>query len=719
MPGEHRSLTNADVTGIITSDVVFVGESPGPEEEKKGRPFIGQAGKLHDAMCLEAGLTEFYITNVSKQYPGKDEHHKIKAPSAGEKDYWKPVLEWELDVVKPKHVVLLGKHACKLAFPGVWKMHDIVGSKVEKDGVFYYAAWHPASFLYNQGTVSNTRNMNTQRRLLKEIVRGDEKVSYRYSVLSPRENQNTVVIDCETNDDTDPRTAQITEWSQLDMRDNEALLCFDRSVLPERPRSVIFHNAMFDYPLLARQDPGWLKVWDIHDTMIMAYVLGFEDLSLKGLCADLFGDKVFTYQQRGECGPEIYNAQDVFLTRKLFEYLSQYLDGTAYGIDRSLVPLLTRAVLNGGYEIDQKLLASAINEREAEKSQIESLFNSWFPGVNLASPAQLLSILPTRDAKAETLRNLGTTEAEAILQWRHAAKSLSTYLRPLVGAERLSGLFRLTLSGGEDRGDSSDGGGASTGRLSSYRHNLQNLNPDLQRCLRAPRGYKLLRADYSQIELRCMAEISGDTELTKALREPGGDVHQQTADLTGLPRSGAGNTAKTWNFNRWYWGAALADPEQVRQIAKSFAGKYGKTEEECHDILVKQNEMYPGFTQWCSYQWELVKASGYSTSPSPFRHRRKIHLTNPAKAMRQAGNHPPQSMAVYIVKEAMRELGWHEDRQFVNQVHDEIQYFVPTKDVKKHEKIVRECMLEVGNKYLPSTGVDVTINTSKYWDKKA
>ena len=86
--------------------------------------------------------------------------------------------------------------------------------------------------------------------------------------------------------------------------------------------------------------------------------------------------------------------------------------------------------------------------------------------------------------------------------------------------------------------------------------------------------------------------------------------------------------------------------------------------------------------------------------------------------MRQAGNHPPQSMAVYIVKEAMRELGWHDDRQFVNQVHDEVQYFVPTKDVKKQEKIVRECMLEVGNKYLPDTGVDVTINTSKYWEAK-
>jgi len=75
-------------------------------------------------------------------------------------------------------------------------------------------------------------------------------------------------------------------------------------------------------------------------------------------------------------------------------------------------------------------------------------------------------------------------------------------------------------------------------------------------------------------------------------------------------------------------------------------------------------------------------------------------------------------MAVYIVKEAMRELGWHDDRQFVNQVHDELHYFVPTKDAKKQEKLVKEAMIEVGNKYLPSVGVDVTTACSKYWEAK-
>lgn len=704
VPGEYRG------DGDSPPDLMIVGEAPGPTEQRTGRPFVGPAGKLLDAMLQEAGLHSYYITNRCKHFPGRDKDGKIRPPKVEEHEQWTWAIEAELGLVQPKTVLLLGAQACKLAFPGVWKMGELVGQSKEIEGVKYIAAYHPAAFLHNQGKAFNTRNMNQQKRILREIA-GVQEVEYQYRVLEPYTYSGSLVIDLETPAETDPRTAHLTETSYLDPHEHEAVLSFEPSSLPPRPIAAIFHNAMFDYPLLCRYNPEWLNVPEIHDTMVMAYVLGYEDLSLKGLSNQLFGVKVYDYAQREQCGREIYNAQDVFLTRRLYEYLPQFIEGTAYDIDRSIIKLLTRASLFGGYEVDLTLLQKKIDDLEKEKARLEARWNSWYPGVNIGSPEQLLAVLPVQDTQKATLKELGTAAAALVLAWRERNTALTRYLKPKAHLSKLNGLFRLTLSAGDEKDDEEDAGTRS-GRLSSHDDNLQNISPVIQPCLHAPRGYKLLRPDYSQIELRVMAEVTQDKNMLVALKE--GSIHRETEEATKLPYK----VAKTWNFNRWYWGAALADPEQLQIIARSFAKKYHMQKDECLRILKGQNDKYPAFIDWARQHWEKTRSTGFSVTPGPFLHKRKIHLQDAGKAMRQAGNHPIQGFATYIMKEALSEFGWEDDCQFVNTIHDELHYFVPTKDAKKWEKRVRECMIEVAQRYLPTVGVDVEVKCSKSWEPK-
>ena len=701
VPGEYRYSGGVDDPTLPSIDcpieLVVVGEAPGPEEEKKGRPFVGKAGQLLDGMMAEAGIDSFYITNISKTFPGYDKFGKIGKPTKEDKERWRPILDAEIEAVNPTKVLLLGQHACKLAFPGTWKMSQIVGQKVERDGVTYYAAYHPAGFLYNQGTAANTRNMNKQRRVLAD-VKGEESTEYEYIVLKPNRVDGVRYIDVETEGGTDPRTARAVEWSTLDEDGDAATLCFDRGVLPSRPRHAIFHNAMFDYPILTQHNSSWLTdVEEIHDTMVMAYVLGYEDLSLKGLCNQLFGVKVYDYENRHECGKETYNAQDVFLTRRLYEHLLPMISGTAYDIDRSIIKLLTYASLFSGYEIDQKRLALAIVETENQAEALERWFDNCYPGVNMASPAQLLTVLPTKDTQAETLKELDTVEAHVLLTWRGLRKDLTTYLYPYREKEKMSGLYRLTLAAG-DHGDET--GGTRTGRLSSHSPNMQNLDPVIQRCLRAPKNHDLLRADYSQIELRCIAEITQDKRMIEELRE-GRNFHEESAKMLGLDYA----LGKKWNFARWY-GAE----------APKLSTFTGRSVEDCLEMMRIQDEAYPGQREWGEVHWAQVQATGYSESPAPFKHRRKIHLFNPKEARKQALNHPPQCHAVYTTKAAMAEIGYvPEELEFANQVHDEVHYIVPKGD-KKKAAMVKEAMMEVGSKYLPTVGIDVDVKLGRYWE---
>jgi DNA polymerase len=129
--------------GNPAAAVVFVGEAPGATEDELGRPFVGRAGKMLDELLAEAGLVraDVWITNVVKARPPKN-----RDPKAPEIAHWMPVLQREIELIEPKLIVPLGRHALKHFAPEA-KIGEVHGTLVDER---LFPLYHPAAAMYNQ-----------------------------------------------------------------------------------------------------------------------------------------------------------------------------------------------------------------------------------------------------------------------------------------------------------------------------------------------------------------------------------------------------------------------------------------------------------------------------------------------------------------------------------------------------------------------------------------
>jgi uracil-DNA glycosylase len=131
--------------GSAAASVMLVGEAPGASEDKSGRPFVGSAGKLLDRLLEEAGLQreDVFITNVVKARPPGN-----RDPKADEVAHHLPWLEAQLDAIRPKLIVPLGRHALKRFAPDV-TITETHGRVIERDGRTLFPMYHPAAALRN------------------------------------------------------------------------------------------------------------------------------------------------------------------------------------------------------------------------------------------------------------------------------------------------------------------------------------------------------------------------------------------------------------------------------------------------------------------------------------------------------------------------------------------------------------------------------------------
>ena len=122
--------------------VMFVGEAPGATEDQLGRPFVGRAGKLLDELLAEAGLVrgDVWITNVVKARPPRN-----RDPKAPEVAHWMPVLEQEVELIRPRLIVPLGRHALKHFAPAA-KIGEVHGRLTDGN---LFPLYHPAAAMYN------------------------------------------------------------------------------------------------------------------------------------------------------------------------------------------------------------------------------------------------------------------------------------------------------------------------------------------------------------------------------------------------------------------------------------------------------------------------------------------------------------------------------------------------------------------------------------------
>ncbi len=132
--------------GAEDADIMFIGEAPGWHEDQQGRPFVGPAGQFLDKLLATINLNrqQVYIANVIKCRPTNN-----RDPLPTEMQNCRPWLDSQIEIIKPRIIVTLGRYSMAMYFPGksISKIH---GTAQKRDDIIYYAMYHPAAALHQQ-----------------------------------------------------------------------------------------------------------------------------------------------------------------------------------------------------------------------------------------------------------------------------------------------------------------------------------------------------------------------------------------------------------------------------------------------------------------------------------------------------------------------------------------------------------------------------------------
>ncbi len=165
----HATRTNAvPGTGPAGADVMIVGEAPGFNEDMQGKPFVGAAGKLLDTLLGQIGLDResVYITNVLKCRPPQN-----RDPMPNEVEACSLFLQRQLEWIRPKVVLVLGRHALERLLPGYGPISRVHGTFVERGDVAYVPLYHPAAALHNGSLVNDLqRDFDKVREYLDRVL---------------------------------------------------------------------------------------------------------------------------------------------------------------------------------------------------------------------------------------------------------------------------------------------------------------------------------------------------------------------------------------------------------------------------------------------------------------------------------------------------------------------------------------------------------------------
>jgi uracil-DNA glycosylase family 4 len=134
--------------GNANAEIVFIGEAPGKNEDEQGLPFVGAAGRFLNEMLASIGLerSDIYITNIVKYRPPNN-----RDPAPEEKAAFLPFLKEQIEVIKPKLIVTLGRHSMEVLLPDTLRISQCHGQPKRYNGQVYMPLFHPAAALYNGG----------------------------------------------------------------------------------------------------------------------------------------------------------------------------------------------------------------------------------------------------------------------------------------------------------------------------------------------------------------------------------------------------------------------------------------------------------------------------------------------------------------------------------------------------------------------------------------
>ncbi|MEK6749578.1 MAG: DNA polymerase I [Pseudomonadota bacterium] len=528
----------------------------------------------------------------------------------------------------------------------------------------------------------------------------------------------------------------------------EAVLAQLKPILEDPARLKVGQNLKYDMSVLVNHGIHLRGI--AHDTMLQSYVLDstatrhdMDSLALKYL-----GYKTVTYEEvAGKGAKQIgfddvdietatrYAAEDADVTLRLHQALWPSLEKLATlralysDIEMPLVPVLSR-MERLGVLIDADLLYIQSGELARKIIEIEQrAHNLAGHSFNLSSPKQIQEIffvklgLPvlekTPTGQPSTAESVLQELAEnyelprVILEHRGLSKLLSTYVDKLpLLIDKNSGRVHTSYHQAV----------AATGRLSSSDPNLQNIpirTPEgrrIRQAFIAPPGYRIMSADYSQIELRIMAHLSGDAGLCRAFAS-GQDVHKRTAaEVFGVPLDGVGDEqrrhAKAINFGLIYGMSAFGLARQL-----------GVTREAAQDYMNLYFARYPGVKDYMEGTRATARKQGYVETLFGRRlYLPDIKASNAQRrqyAERTAINAPMQGTAADIIKRAMLTCdlwlqGSHAPARMIMQVHDELVFEVAEDAVASVTQQVRDLMVAAAELRVPLV-VDVGVGDN--WDE--
>jgi len=486
-----------------------------------------------------------------------------------------------------------------------------------------------------------------------------------------------------------------------------------------------------------------------HDSMLESYVWNatatrhdMDSLAKKYLGVDTIkyekvagkGAKQISFSQVDLDTACRYAAEDADITLRLHQALWPKLESVPklravyQDIEIPLVPVLAemerRGVLIDGDVL--RLQSQQLGKRMHElQQQSYKLAGHEF---NLDSPKQLQAVLFDElglQAKMKTPTGQPSTNEEALeaiadthdlprllLDYRGLAKLRSTY------TDKLSGIVNPRTGRVHT---SYHQGSVATGRISSSEPNLQNIpvrteeGRRIRQAFIAPPGWKVMAADYSQIELRIMAHLSSDEGLLRAFHE-GGDVHRATAaEVFGVTAeevtTNQRRAAKAINFGLMYGMSAFG-------LAKQLSVDRG----EASDYMARYFSRYPGVRAYMDATREQAHRDGYVETI----YGRRLYLENLTSrnqglrqgAERAAVNAPMQGSAADIIKRAMIAVaGWlkgRDDAHMLMQVHDELVFEVRADAVDEVRAAVIERMSGAAALAVPLL-VDVGVGDN--WDQ--
>ncbi len=510
-----------------------------------------------------------------------------------------------------------------------------------------------------------------------------------------------------------------------------------KPLLEDRGVLKIGQNLKFDWQIFALRG---IEIASYDDTMLMSYVVdaGRSDHGLDPLARRYFDHETIDFNEVTKVGKSKltfdnidiakateYAAEDADATLRLWLVLkprlaAEHVASVYETLERPLLRVLAD-MERRGISIDRQILSRLSGEFAQECGGLQAEINTLAgETVNVGSPKQIGDILfgklglpggtktktgqwATGARLLEELAEQGHQLPQKILDWRQVSKLKSTYTDALPGfvnptTHRVHTSYALAAT--------------TTGRLSSSEPNLQNIpirtedGRKIRRAFIADAGHKLVSADYSQIELRLLAEIAGIEQLRKAFRE-GLDIHAMTAsEMFGVPvkdmPAEVRRRAKAINFGIIYGISAFG-----------LANQLGIEREEAGAYIRKYFERFPGIRDFIEESKKEAKKNGYVTTLFG----RKCHYPDIGASNasirafneRAAVNARLQGTAADIIRRAMIRMDATLEKKKLSarmllQVHDELVFEVPDDEVEKTLPVVTAVMVEA-----PMPAVSLTV----------